>query len=223
MFRWFLRVFMQGLVAMIPIALTIAIIVWLGVMAEKMLTFTFKGAIPSWDFIAQLLREVGAFVLLVFLCGLLMKLWLVRHLFDWVEARIIQIPLVKTVYGSIKDVMALLGGKGGSKGEMVVMVTTPNGWRQLGIVTRRDFSSLPRELTNGEDDVLAVYLPFSYQLGGFTYFIKRGDCEPVPGMSVEDAMRLSVMAWLGKEGGDGKAVSQASLPGVSAGQLPERE
>lgn len=200
MFKWFLRVFVQGLAAMIPTALTIAVIVWLGIMVEGLFSLPLKGIMPSGPDLLRTLKGIVFFVVIVFLFGLLMKLWLVRHLFDWFEARIISIPLVKTVYSSIKDVMHLLGGKGTSKGDMVVMVTLDNGWRQLGIVTRQNFSTLPPELINGDPNLIAVYVPFSYQLGGFTYFIDRRQCQPVPGMSVEDAMRVSIMAWVGSDG-----------------------
>lgn len=201
MFKWFMRVFVQGLVAMVPVALTVLVIVWLAAIVEGMLSYSWRDLVPTAGGVFRTFRVAAAFVLVVFLFGLLMKFWVVRHLFDWVEAWIIKIPLVKTVYGGIKDVMGMFGGKGGAKGDMVVMVTLENGWRQLGIVTRQSFAGLPAELTNGDASLVAVYLPFSYQLGGFTYFIDRRVCEPVPGMSVEDAMRVSIMAWVGSSEG----------------------
>lgn len=198
--KWVVKVFFQGLAALIPVALTFAVIIWLGVMVEGLVSHTLGGAIPTAPELLRMLKGLLAFVVIVFFFGLLMKLWLVRRVYEWVEARIIQIPLVKTVYGGIKDVIGMFNGKSGSKGDMVVMLTLENGWRQLGIVTRQDLlSCFPRELTNGNANLIAVYLPFSYQLGGFTYFIERDRCEPVPGMSVEDAMRLSIMGWMGSD------------------------
>lgn len=219
-----MRVFVQGLAAAIPITLTVAIVIWLGVMIEGMVSYMVDGAIPSLPDLLRMLKGLAAFIIVVFLFGLLMKLWLVRHLYDWVEAKIIQVPLVKTVYGAIKDVMGLLKGKS-AKGDMVVVVTLENGWRQLGIVTRQDFSNLPPELVKGDRNLVAVYLPFSYQLGGFTYFIDRRVCEPVPGMSVEDAMRVSIMAWVGEQKSADSARTAAEqsatdLIGKDKGQNP---
>lgn len=223
MFKWFVKVFVQGLVAAIPITLTVAIVVWLGIMVEGMVSYMVAGAIPSLPDLLRMLKGVAAFIVVVFLIGLLMKLWLVRHIYDWVEARIIQIPLVKTVYGAIKDVMGLLKGKA-AKGDMVVVVTLENGWRQLGIVTRQNFSNLPPELTRGDPNLVAVYLPFSYQLGGFTYFIDRRVCEPVPGMSVEDAMRVSIMAWVGEQkSGDSVRKTATELIGNADKSTKDKE
>jgi uncharacterized membrane protein len=58
-------------------------------------------------------------------------------------------------------------------------------------VTREDFSSLPGKL--GASDTVGVYLPMSYQIGGYTVFLPRSAIEPID-MSVEDAMRFTLTA-----------------------------
>lgn len=205
MLRWFLKMVGQGLMALIPLSLTVGLLLFLGIWVERILSNPLKGLFPGSNEVYRMGMGIAFFVGLAFVVGLLMNLLLVRRLFGWLEARIKQLPLVKTVYGAIQDVMQFLaGGKGEMRGSLVVMVTLENGWRQLGIVTRQDFGELPPEITAGGQDRIAVYLPFSYQLGGFTYFIERSRCEPVPGMSVEDAMRYSMMAWIGSAGGGDK-------------------
>lgn len=212
MVRWIVKIFGQGLAVLIPISLTVGLVVFVAVWFERLLAKPFQNLFPETSEFYRMGMGLAAFCAIVFMMGLLMKLWLVRRVVGWIEARIIQLPLVKTVYGAIKDVMKFIGGgSGGAKGDMVVMVTQPNGWRQLGIVTRQEFGDIPAEVLGGNTNLIAVYLPFSYQLGGFTYFIDRSQCEPVPGMRVEDAMRYSVMAWLGSA-----AASQTSSRGDAA-------
>jgi uncharacterized membrane protein len=188
--------------ALIPITLTVGLVLFLGVWVERLLANPLKGLFPGSSEVYQMGMGIAFFLAVAFFVGLLMNLLLVRRLFHWMEERIRQLPLVKTVYGAIQDVMQFLaGGKGEMRGNLVVMVTGPEGWRQLGIVTRQDFTGLPPQVADGNRDIVAVFLPFSYQLGGFTYFIERSRCEPVPGMTVEDAMRYSMMAWIGSAGG----------------------
>lgn len=214
MLRWILKTMGQGLMALIPITLTVGVVLALGVWVEALLSNPFKGLFPGSNEVYRMGMGIMMFCILMFLCGLLLKSRFIRRLLDMVESWIMQLPLVKTLYGAIKDIMQFLGGNGGKKGDMVVMVTLDNGWRQLGIVTRQDFSSLPRELLGGNDNAIAVYVPFSYQLGGFTYFIDRSQCQPIPGMSVEDAMRLALMGWLGSENRpeDGEKGENTSAP-----------
>jgi uncharacterized membrane protein len=57
-------------------------------------------------------------------------------------------------------------------------------------VTREDFTDQPPALAPAKDTV-AVYLPMSYQIGGFTIFLPRSQVEPVD-MSMEDAMRFTL-------------------------------
>ena len=59
----------------------------------------------------------------------------------------------------------------------------------LGFVTREDFSDLPAGLAG--EGVVAVYLPMSYQIGGYTVMLPRSAIEPV-NMSMQDAMKFAV-------------------------------
>lgn len=196
--RWIMKIMGQGLVVFIPLALTIGLVLVLGVWVENLLGNSLKGILPEGSDFYRMGMGTLSFLVLVFVIGLLMNMWVFRKLFKYVEGWIMRLPLVKTVYGAVNDVMKFIGGgKGEKKFDMVVMVEQENGWRQLGIVTRQDFEGLPKELTAGQEDSVVVYIPFGYQLGGFSYFIERRRCTPVPGMSAEDAMRYSVMAWLG--------------------------
>jgi uncharacterized membrane protein len=52
----------------------------------------------------------------------------------------------------------------------VVLVRLPSqDFEQIGFVTREDFDTLPFKLATA--DPVAVYLPMSYQIGGYTLFL----------------------------------------------------
>ena len=70
-------------------------------------------------------------------------------------------------------------------------MTLAPGIHALGILTRDSLADLPEGLA--EEDAVAVYMPMSYQIGGYTAFVPRKLVEPVE-MSVEDAMRFAVTA-----------------------------
>jgi uncharacterized membrane protein len=74
----------------------------------------------------------------------------------------------------------------------VVAVTLPGGMRLLGFLTRADFDDVPGVAGEGE---VAVYLPMSYQVGGFTVLLPRSAVTPVP-MSREEAMKFILTAGL---------------------------
>jgi hypothetical protein len=89
----------------------------------------------------------------------------------------------------------LLGffGKSGEIGAVsqVVMVSIGDTVRAVGLLTRERFDGLPAGL--GGEGYVAVYVPFSYQIGGFTLILPSERVEPLD-MSLEDAMRFIVTA-----------------------------
>ena len=63
----------------------------------------------------------------------------------------------------------------------------------VGLLTRDDLRDLPNGIS--KDNRVAVYVPISYQLGGYTFFVPRSYITPID-LSVEEAMRSIVTAWL---------------------------
>jgi uncharacterized membrane protein len=63
----------------------------------------------------------------------------------------------------------------------------------VGLITRQSLLGLPKVL-NQEGHVV-VYLPMGYMIGGYTVFVPRTWVQSVD-MSVEEAMRSSLMAWM---------------------------
>src|SRR3546814_8834964 len=78
--------------------------------------------------------------------------------------------------------------------------------RLVGFVTVEDLS---RFEIAAEEECVAVYLPMSYQIGGYTAFIPRKLLTPVD-MSLEDAMRFVVTAGVSRSPSDADKIGRAS-------------
>jgi len=91
----------QGLVALLPAILTIYILFWLVSSAETVLGGMLKLLLPSGWYIPGMGLLAGLVV--TFLFGLALNAFLVRRLLDLGERLADHIPLVKTLYGSLKD------------------------------------------------------------------------------------------------------------------------
>ena len=192
-----LKVFLQGLLAIIPISVSIFTVVWLAGGAERLCGRAIKAVLGLFGYADWYFPSLGvlAGVMVVMLVGLLLEWWVVQRLFAWAESVLERIPLVKTIYGSIKDLLGMFHSEKDTPDKQVVVVDFGQGQRLLGLVTRSDLKGLPVGLDDGQDRV-AVYVPMSYQLGGFTYLVPRKDLLPIT-MSVEDAMRFAVTAGVG--------------------------
>jgi uncharacterized membrane protein len=193
-----IRIFLTGLAAVFPVTVTLYVLYWLGSTAEAFLGGGLKMLIP--DSLYWPGMGVAAGLALVFVIGALMKAWLFRKVFRWGERLVERIPLVKALYGAVRDLMGFFSRSDTKAMRRAVMVTlgdTPV--RLIGFITREDFGDLPVGI--GGDDAVAVYLPMSYQIGGFTTMVPRSAVQPVD-MSIEQAMRFAVTAGMGevKEG-----------------------
>jgi len=104
----------------------------------------------------------------------------------WGETFVLRVPLLKTVYAALRDLTALMK-VGESPGELqrVVMVQWGPG-RAIGFVTQEN-ANVPGLGT--DESLVAVYLPMSYQIGGYTLYLPRDRIQPTD-LTVEAAMRI---------------------------------
>jgi uncharacterized membrane protein len=194
-------IFLQGLAITLPITLTIALLYWLVTMAEDFLGGLIQYLFPGWQYWTGLGTLLA--IALVFVAGILMNLWIARRLMDLVDALLDRVPLVKSIYGSLRDLANLLSSKDSKSGfKQVVAVRVSENIRLIGFVTSEDFSGLPHASKVADKNTVGVYLPMSYQVGGYTVFLPKSLVEPLD-MSVEDALRFTLTA--GVSGGKTEA------------------
>jgi uncharacterized membrane protein len=205
------RIFATGLLTLLPIIVTIYFTVWFLTVLERFFGKQVMFLIPDEWYRTGMGLVVA--IAVVFLVGLLMHAILFRRLFGWAEKLLLEIPLVRSVYAAMRDLIGLFA-ENKEPALQVVSLDLPGNLRVLGFVTRADFSDAPAGIARAEE--VAVYLPMSYQVGGYTVLVPRSACKPVD-MSREDALKFILTAGLKSTSpaieppGEGKV--KASLPG----------
>ena len=183
------RVFLTGLLTVLPIVVTVYFTVWLLTFLERFFGKQVLYILPDTWYRTGMGLAVA--VAVVFAIGILMHGYVFRRLFGWLEWLMLEIPLVRSVYTGMRDLLGMFADD--SKTALqVVAVTLPGNMRLLGFVTRTEFEDVPGL---ARPDEVAVYLPMSYQVGGFTVFMPRSAIAPVQ-MSREDAMKFILTAGL---------------------------
>ncbi len=194
------KIILKGLAAILPVTLTLYLIYWLSVYTEKILHPVITAVVPEHYYVPGMGLAAG--LVLLFLLGLAVNAWVVQRLFRLVEGLLERIPLVKSIYGSLHDFMDYFSStdqRGGLK--QVVMVSFGDA-KLLGFLTREKINDLPG-LSSETDDLVAVYLPLSYQIGGYTMYLPRSKVEPID-IGMEDAMRRVLTAELSKSNSGGR-------------------
>jgi uncharacterized membrane protein len=190
------KLFLKGLAVVIPAALTIAILWWMAAGAERLMGTLLITVLPTGWYVPGMGLLSG--IALVFLVGLLSHVLIFQKVFFWGEDLFNRLPLVKTIYTSIKDFIGYLNPQNKSAMQKVVMVQLPGQEFQLmGFVTREHFDDLP--FTPSAEEPVAVYMPMSYQIGGYTLFLPRSALTPLD-ITFEAAMRLVITGGVTKPG-----------------------
>ncbi|MFA6037010.1 MAG: DUF502 domain-containing protein [Legionellales bacterium] len=183
----FYSIFVTGLLAILPIALTVYVLIWLITTFESLFSGLFDLFLPASWYIPGMGVLVGVFS--IFLVGLVLQLLIFQQLQSLIERFFEKFPLVGDIYESLNGLMKYLAGSDKQNAAEQVVIVSINGMNLLGIVTSGDLSDAPAGLTTG--DMVAVYLPMSYQVGGYTVYIARDQIIPVD-MTKKEALRWTL-------------------------------
>lgn len=154
--RRILNYFLRGLLILVPLALTIYIIVvslqWI------------DGLIPIQ------VPGLGLIIVLatIVLFGYLASSFIAKPIFEMMEEVLLSLPLIGLIYSSIKDLLAaFVGDKKKFNQPVLVEMDPQHKVCKMGFITQRNLSGV------GLEDLVAVYLPHSYNFSGNLYLVPR--------------------------------------------------
>jgi uncharacterized membrane protein len=176
----------QGLAVIAPIIITVYVAAralwWLDATVRSGLEYIGSRPVPGVGIVFG--------VCVIYLIGLLARYWFFNVLLGLGEKVVERIPLVKTVYSSVRDLLQFLEGtkKGGVK--PAALKSEDGNVSVLGLITQ----DAPGQFLPGGEGKVGIYVPFSYSLGGFTMYVPRGSVQELEGMSVADLLKLCLTA-----------------------------
>lgn len=160
--------FVNGLLFMVPVVLTLYIFYLIFFKIDHLLAFSTPG-------VGFLVTIAGITVI-----GFLVSNFLTRRLMLIVDGLFTRLPLVKMLYSSIKDLIsAFVGDKKSFNKPVLVRLAPESGASVLGFVTAESLENL------GLDDYTAVYVPQSYNFAGNLLLFPRDQIKPLEVSSSE--------------------------------------
>lgn len=182
------RTFLTGLITILPVALTVYIIYWLAVSTEAVLGNSIRALLPDGSYWPGMGLVAG--IIVVMIIGVLMHIYVVQRLFSTGEQALYHVPVISSVYRSIRDLFDYFSPARKKGFEKVVAVSLgPEGVQVIGFVTQEDQENMPEEF-RAQDSIL-VYFPMSYMIGGYTALIPRKAVRPL-NMKMEEAIRFTL-------------------------------
>jgi uncharacterized membrane protein len=172
-FQYFLR----GLLIIVPAGLTVLVLVYILRGLDRVFGSMFKiTKYPGVGLFVGLVLTLG----LVTLVGFLASNFIGRRFFGLVDRIFKKVPLVKMLYGAIRDLVEAFAGEKKKFDKPVVVSFGPGGSaKAIGFITRQDLEIL------GLEDHVAVYLPQSYNFAGNVLVFPKEAVRPVDINSAE--------------------------------------
>ncbi|PIZ30167.1 MAG: hypothetical protein COY40_05270 [Alphaproteobacteria bacterium CG_4_10_14_0_8_um_filter_53_9] len=189
---WIRRNLMTGLLVSAPSLITFyllyILVTWLDGLMIRLLPPIYRLEILPGVPLPGLGLVAGFFVLLVI--GVVARNFLGKKLVSWFEVLMVQMPLVRGIYGAVKQVVEAFGGDAASSFREVVMVPYPHKDSYvMGFVTGEAKGEI-QDLT--KERVFSIFIPTTPNpTSGFLLFYPEHlliRCE----MSVDDGLKLIV-------------------------------
>ena len=180
----FINYFLQGLLYIVPITVTGAVVVWVFNKIDKI--------------IPDLLDKLGIdmqipglgliiIITLITMVGFLGSAVIASPINSFFQNLLKKAPLLNTVYSSVKDLMrTFVGKKKGFSQAVLIKLYENSTIERIGFISNEDLSSL-----GIKDGKILVYLPHSYAFSGQLFVVESSYITPIDRSSAE-IMKLIV-------------------------------
>ena len=185
------RYLVAGLLVWLPVGVTILVFKVLLDLMDRLL-FLIPAAYRPDTLLGFRIPGLGAVLALIvlFATGVLAANLLGRRLVLWYESLLNRIPLVRTVYGGVKNFAAVVLNDRGSSFKKVLLIEYPS--KELYRIAFQTGEDVLDVQTATGRDLVPLFIPTSPNAAsGFVVFAPRADVVELA-MSVEDALKLVI-------------------------------
>jgi uncharacterized membrane protein len=185
-YRKFLQYFLQGLLILAPVAITVYAL------------FFVVSTIDSWLPLFHYKDEAGithvrnyglGFVVIIgmiILIGYFSSFFITGRILSFMDKFLQRTPGVKYIYSTTRDFFeAFAGDKKKFTQNVLANIDDKDVWR-MGFITKDDMSDF------GLVDHVAVYIPMAYSVAGSVYIIPRTRIMPITNINSAQTMKFAV-------------------------------
>ena len=184
--RWLL----SGLLVIVPLAVTLGVLSWIIGTLDQTL-WLLPEQWQQW-LSARRIRGLGVLLTLAILLvvGAVASNFVGKRLLSWGDALVRRIPVVRSIYSSVKQVSDTLFSPSGNAFRTAVLVQWPRAdvWT-IGFVTGAPGGDVTNYLVG---DYLSVYVPTTPNpTGGYFVMLRKSDCIELK-MTVDEALKYVI-------------------------------
>ncbi|HMH22787.1 MAG TPA: DUF502 domain-containing protein [Puia sp.] len=191
--RRLFQFFLQGLIILAPISITIwtvtSLFNWIDGILPRIVHDLFPSLVGTDQFgVPKHFPGLGfaIVIVLVLFVGYISSSFIISRVVELFDRLLEKTPGIKFIYSTIKDFFeAFAGNKRKFDKSVLVSVGAPDVWR-VGFITQDELHKF------GLEEYVAVYCPQSYAFTGHLYLVKRDRVRILTDVSSSDAMKFAI-------------------------------
>jgi len=181
-----LRYFLQGLLILAPVTITIYAIFWIITTIDSWIPiFSSKdenGVIHVQNYGLGFLAIIGTIIII----GYFSSFFITGRIISLMDRFFQRAPGIKHIYGTTRDFFeAFAGDKKKFTQNVLANVDDTDVWR-VGFITQDNMDEF------GFSDYVAVYIPMAYSVAGNVYVIPRSKVKPITIISSAQTMKFAL-------------------------------
>jgi len=179
--HWLRRSFVAGFFVTVPLFISVAAFIWIFNIVDGATT-------PLYDrVIGRRIPGLGTLTtaVAIVLVGVIARNVIGRRVLARGEAWLLKVPVFKTIYSPVKQLLAAFSPDNESSFKRVVMIEDPRRGYALGFQTREFIVDRGR----GPEPLIAVYVPTNNLYLGDVVIVERSRAL-FPDITVEDGIRI---------------------------------
>lgn len=191
------QVFFKGALVLLPLFVSIYVLIWLtagidGIFERIVKTFDPTIEVPSG---LGLICGIGV----IFLVGITSEFFIAKFIRELVQKLMDKIPGIGAIFNALKNLADYLNPNNSAARGKTVAVHFPSReasdkkFKIIGFMTQSSLSKMPKGMN--DEDMVTVFVPMSYQMGGFSIFVKKTQVEEID-LPFEKAMQGALTGWV---------------------------
>lgn len=179
--QWLRRSFIAGFFVTVPLFISVAALVWIFGVVDGLTT-------PLYDrLLGRRIPGLGiaSTAAVILLVGAFTSNVIGRRILAAGERVLVHVPVFKTIYLPVKQLMGAFSPENQYGFKQVVMIEEPNGGYKLGFLTK-EFTV---DRGDGPEALVAVYVPTNHLYLGDIVVCER-DRATFPDLTVEEGIRI---------------------------------
>ena len=184
--RKLFQYFLQGVLIIAPITITVYTIYWVVSSIDNLIPI-FYTKTEDGRYVVQN-YGLGFLIIIIAICliGYLSSFFIKLKLFSLFEAMMAKTPGIRFIYTTVKEFFEAFAGEKKKFNKPVLANIDDNDVWRIGFITQeevKDFHFI---------DYVAVYIPMSYSIAGNVYLLPKNRVKPITNINPTDAMKFAI-------------------------------